>query len=231
MAIALWLVAVSFADVVIVHHAQLTSSWVYRSTDTRMGAFLVGGALAMAWAGPLAGSRRWAASTSAVASASVAVLVWAAWAFDHHVSAALGAVTWMGVSIAGPLLVVAVLDRRQAKATSAGPGRALSGSVLSGSVLSGSVLSGSLLRYLGRRSYALYLWHYVWLTWFRSFGPFAVVGALAASLVSAELSWRLVEAPCQARRRRFETVAEPLVTRLAGKPTPVLDLGVPVAGA
>ena len=51
-----------------------------------------------------------------------------------------------------------------------------------------------MLTYLGRRSYALYLWHYVWLTWFRSLGRPGIVYALALSLVSAELSWRLVEA-------------------------------------
>ena len=65
------------------------------------------------------------------------------------------------------------------------------------------LLASKVLTYLGRRSYALYLWHYVWLTWFRSLGTPGIVLAFVASLVSAEASWRLVERPALARKARF----------------------------
>ena len=57
------------------------------------------------------------------------------------------------------------------------------------------LLSGTVVTYLGRRSYALYLWHYVWLTWLRSLGWSGILLALGLTLASAELSWRLVEGP------------------------------------
>ncbi len=47
--------------------------------------------------------------------------------------------------------------------------------------------------YVGRRSYGLYLWHYVWLTWLAGMGLLGVPLALGASFAIAELSWRLVE--------------------------------------
>ncbi len=72
-----------------------------------------------------------------------------------------------------------------------------------------SVLSHRTLVYLGSRSYALYLWHYVWLTWLAGAGTFGIGASLVASLVCAELSWRLVEqrALGLARRRRPEPAA------------------------
>jgi len=42
-------------------------------------------------------------------------------------------------------------------------------------------------------SYALYLWHYVALTWFHALGALGSVVALMMSLVVAEASWHLVE--------------------------------------
>ena len=97
-----------------------------------MAAFLVGGALALAWAGPSARSRRWAASTSAVAMA------------------------------------------------------------------------------------------------FHSPESIGIVGVLGASLVCGELSWRLVEAPCQGLRRRFAAVVGHPIVEGPGDRMPVLELPVPV---
>ena len=51
--------------------------------------------------------------------------------------------------------------------------------------------------------------------WECSLGSIGVVGALGASLVCGELSWRLVEAPCLALRRRFAAGAE---NPIAGDP-------------
>jgi peptidoglycan/LPS O-acetylase OafA/YrhL len=192
-ALALALAVGSFLDVLVLHHTPTTSTWVYRGTDTRMGTFLVGGALAIAWAGPLARSKTWARSTRVIPGAALGALVWSAWVIDHPSSADVAAIAWVAASVAGPLLVVAMLDRHR------DGGR--------------SVFARALPGYLGRRSYALYLWHYVWLTWLSSLGLAGVVGALAATLCSAELSWRLVEARALAFRRHFGGAHSPQTVR------------------
>jgi peptidoglycan/LPS O-acetylase OafA/YrhL len=72
---------------------------------------------------------------------------------------------------------------------------AVIGGALAGS---GRWLSWSVLRWFGRRSYALYLWHYVLVTDAeRGLMPMWVAIALALAL--AEVSWRLVERPFLAR--------------------------------
>ena len=126
-----------------------------------------------------------ATATALTALASATTLVWAAWSFDHPTSATMSALAWVAASVAGPLLVLSLVDRPAPRRF--------------------SVLGGTVMGYVGRRSYALYLWHYPWLTWLRSFGLPGVVGALLGTLASAEVSWRLVEAPMLARRRRFGT--------------------------
>jgi peptidoglycan/LPS O-acetylase OafA/YrhL len=70
-------------------------------------------------------------------------------------------------------------------------------------------LSGRTLTYIGRRSYALYLWHYVWLTWLRSLGLIGVAGALVASFACAEASWQLVERRALAHKRRLDPPTRP----------------------
>ncbi|MCU1623469.1 MAG: putative O-acetyltransferase [Frankiales bacterium] len=81
----------------------------------------------------------------------------------------------------------------------------------------GSVLTRGLsvrwLTWLGRRSYALYLWHYLWATWTHPLTPLVGIPlGVAGSLLCTVVSWRLVEAPAlrwvAARQRR-----QPLVSR------------------
>jgi peptidoglycan/LPS O-acetylase OafA/YrhL len=68
----------------------------------------------------------------------------------------------------------------------------------------GGVLGSTFLRYVGARSYALYLWHLplIWFLgrWFADPLAGCLVG-LALSFVAAELSWRFVETPFLQTRR------------------------------
>jgi peptidoglycan/LPS O-acetylase OafA/YrhL len=92
-----------------------------------------------------------------------------------------------------------------------------------------SLLTSPVLGYLGRRSYALYLWH-----------PFAFGLAISAArydlaagalgvgltLLLAEMSWRLVEAPClrlRARRARVAAGSAPARVPVAAA-LPTLEL-------
>jgi peptidoglycan/LPS O-acetylase OafA/YrhL len=80
------------------------------------------------------------------------------------------------------------------------------------SLLARALSFGSLV-WVGKRSYALYLWHYLWATWTHplplAYGmPLGVAGALVCTV----LSWRFVEAPCLRYAKRFRV--EPTVIAL-----------------
>lgn len=66
-------------------------------------------------------------------------------------------------------------------------------------------LSCRALSYVGRRSYALYLWHDAFRFWLRDMEPLPqIVVAFAFSFLAAELSYRLVEAPALALKSRIK---------------------------
>jgi peptidoglycan/LPS O-acetylase OafA/YrhL len=72
-------------------------------------------------------------------------------------------------------------------------------------------LAGPVLRYVGRRSYALYLWHSLVLlagTVLVGRTPAGLVLSLAALVLVVETSWLLVEAPCLRLKGRFEARRE-----------------------
>jgi peptidoglycan/LPS O-acetylase OafA/YrhL len=171
---ALVLAAASFIDVVWLHHAHATTPWVFYSTDTRSGAFLIGGALGLVWSGQAVVARWWRRLCTPVVLATVGLMAWSAWVFDHSVSVAVYGSAWVVASLAAPLMIMALVDSRAGTT---------------------SLLSHPIVTYIGRRSYALYLWHYVWLTWLRGLGLVGVALALVATLACAELSWRVIETP------------------------------------
>ena len=175
----------SFVDIALRSHGGLTLR-TDMGSDTRAGAFLVGAALAVAWSR----RTRWlrvieGRGRHVVVAGSLLVLGWGSWVFDQRVSDLMFTATWVAVSVAAGLLVVAFLG----DATSSRHG----------------IVQSPVATYVGRRSYGLYLWHYVWLTWLAGLGLLGVPLALLATFAAAEVSWRLVERPALAWKRRFSS--------------------------
>lgn len=193
---ALVLAAGSLAEVPLLYHGGAGELRVYMGTDTRAAAFLLGAALAVLWCrGTLSWLRRPAVALI-VAGLAGLVLLWAASPLSGP-----GAVL-------GPRSETAVFLARWYACTAAAPVVV----VAAASVEAGALwraLSGSTLTYIGRRSYALYLWHYVWLTWFRALGLIGVAAAFVASLACAEASWQLVERRALAQKRRLDPPSRP----------------------
>ena len=72
----------------------------------------------------------------------------------------------------------------------------------------GRFFSAPVLVWLGQRSYAVYLWHYLFATWLNPLSPWVSIPVgVAASLAAAWLSWRFVEAPALRYGRRFRPAA------------------------
>ena len=75
----------------------------------------------------------------------------------------------------------------------------------------GRLLTPRWLIWAGQRSYALYLWHYLWATWTHPLPayvgvPVGVLGAVACT----QVSWLLVEAPALRWARRFRVKPAPV---------------------
>ena len=175
---ALWVAIIgsamaSFEALVLMHYG---AHWlrVYMGTDTRGGALLGGAAAALFWSDSricLKGSRLF----SLAALLAGISMIWSIYSLAGPESAVSQEIAWPITALAASVMTMYLVDR---------PASWLS-----------RLMSRRTIRYLGKRSYALYLWHYVWLTWFRDLGFEGVVAALVMSLLSAELSWRLVEKP------------------------------------
>ncbi len=183
-------------------------------TDTRAGAFLVGAALAVAWSR----RSRWLRTVEilggrATVTVTLAVLAVGSWVFDHRVSRLMFTGTWVAVSVAAGLLVIAYLGNERARHA--------------------GIVESPLATYVGRRSYALYLWHYVWLTWLASLGLLGIPLALGASFATAEISWRLVEEPALSLKRRFSSIATALPNSVPAEPAtgPAVGTAAPAIGA
>ena len=134
-------------------------------------------------AGWRGGAQRLIRPVSAIVVAAAAIwLVLAVWV-QRDLSSTVHATTSIAaIGAAGAIVVVAA---------------ALGG----GGPVTGLLRAGW-LRYVGRRSYALYLWHYPLLAWFRGEGGLGVVVGVVAAFAVAEVSWRVVERPVQELVRR-----------------------------
>ena len=195
--VAVLLAASSLIELPLLYDGGRGELRIYMGTDTRAAAFVLGGALAVFWCrGGVRLLRRGMVGT-AVAGVASAALVWALTPLSET-GALLAPSTggadffarWIVSTLAAPLLVVAAASLETG--------------------LVRRLLSGRTLTYIGRRSYALYLWHYAWLTWMHSLGLLGVGVALAASFLCAEFSWRLVESRALSLKSKLAPASDPL---------------------
>ena len=154
---------------------------IYFGTDTRAVGLLLGAAAALIW------HRRRARG---VATKLPAVRAWAGVAFVAAVASYLAnlpvkflvAPALLGLAVAQ--IVPYLVDHPTS--------------------LLARALQPRWLVWIGKRSYGLYLWHYLWATWTHPlplyYGmPLGVAGALACTAIS----WRYVETPCLRLAMRF----------------------------
>lgn len=177
---------------------------VYFGTDTRMSALLAGAAVAWWWRSGLLARWERSAATSLLGGISVLGLVVAGVGFRHPDVAWkwVGGMLLASVCGAG---VVAYLANRPDHSPVA------------------RALSGCAMVWLGRRSYAVYLWGYVFNTWFRSLGAACPPLTLVCTLAVADASYRWVEQPARAwarRRPRTRAATPPPTPAPAGRPAP-----------
>ncbi len=158
-------------------HGGAGAGLVYFASFTRAQALLAGAAAGFAWRpGAFAGRRRRRAA-SAVATVSAGWLAVAVFAAGRPLPTWAATVELAMISVAAACLVLVVASPPTGRAAG------------------GWFLGSAALRYVGRRSYALYLWHYVVLAWFRDEGALGSLLAVGISFALAEASWRLVERP------------------------------------
>jgi peptidoglycan/LPS O-acetylase OafA/YrhL len=174
------LAAASAAAMALLYHPGVDPTRVYEGTDTRAFGLLVGAALAMVWP-----SRRLATALSARAGS---ILDWAGTASLVVIAVLVWRTTEYSAFLYRGGMVVLSVATAVVVAAAASPSSRL-----------GRALGREPLRWLGVRSYGIYLWHYpvIALTTPIESGETALRAALqvAASVGLAALSWRFVEEP------------------------------------
>lgn len=181
--LALALGGFTVASTAVVWHLGAGAHYAYFATWTRGQTLVLGAAAGLWWSS--GGAHRLVASAPGRAVAALLCFASGGWLVAAiFVAPATGpatvAVTDMAaLSVACALVVVLVAVRP-------------------GSVVA-RAMAAPALRYVGRRSYALYLWHYPLLAWFRADGIPGDVAAVGLAFLAAELSWNLVERPVLTR--------------------------------
>lgn len=147
---------------------------IYFGTLTRLQQLLAGAALAQVWRRGLVDRLpyRWLRVAAAFGGSALLIICFH---LGNQTFKYLGALTFnAGASVA----VIGFLLVARAGAVSV------------------AVLSSAPLRWLGLRSYAIYLWHWPLAVWTEHFDhAIGVPLGIAGALLLAELSWRLVEQP------------------------------------
>jgi peptidoglycan/LPS O-acetylase OafA/YrhL len=179
-AATLALAAASAAEMALLYHPGYDPTRVYDGTDTRAFALMIGAALAFAWpsrqlTANLRSRGRWLLDGAGAAGlAGIVLLVWRTGQYS-------------GFLYRGGMVLLSV-GTAAVVAASASPASRI-----------GRALGWAPLRWLGVRSYGIYLWHYpvIVLTTPANGGESPARGAaqLAASIAAAALSWRFIEEP------------------------------------
>ncbi|MFC7146946.1 acyltransferase family protein [Cohnella cellulosilytica] len=173
---------VSAAAMALLYVPGLDPSRVYYGTDTRVFALLIGAALAAAWPSDGAGERiprRFRTYLDAAGAISLAAIVW--------MIATTG--EYDGFLYEGGLALLSVLSALTIAALTLPSG------------LLAFAFGSKPLKWIGVRSYSLYIWHYPVIALTSPSidtggpEPVRVVLQLAASFVLASLSWKYVEEP------------------------------------
>ncbi|HTU85780.1 MAG TPA: acyltransferase family protein [Solirubrobacteraceae bacterium] len=179
--LTLVLAAASAVEMGLLYHPGFDSTRIYEGTDTRAFGLLIGAALAMVWPSRslttqlTAGARRILDTAGVIGLVSIAVLVWRENGYSGFLYPY--GIILLSLATAAVVAVAAHPATRVGRALGWGP-----------------------LRWLGVRSYAIYLWHepiIVLTTPASSQGPDLARAAaqVAASIAIAALSWRYVEDP------------------------------------
>lgn len=157
-------------------------NWIYFGTPSRVDQLLAGALLAQAWSlGLLKRVPAWALRAGAVAGG--ATLLYLIVGVGNVGFKYLGAIPV--VAGAGVLVIAHLVE--------GGP-----------SGWGSRALGWKPLVWLGQRSYAVYLWHWPLAQWTNLLPHrIGVPLGIGCSLIAAELSWRLVEAPAQRLARRW----------------------------
>jgi peptidoglycan/LPS O-acetylase OafA/YrhL len=221
-AVTLGLAAGSFIALALIATPSLDNTRAYEGTDTRAGALLMGAALALLWRGGI-----YAKAPSDVESPSARKAPW--WL---EAAGAAGLVCIVTLMATMPDHTIA-LYRWGLLALSIATAAVVAAAAHPFSV-AGRALGVLPLRWLGERSYGIYLWHLpviVFLPrevgggspWLRATTVIAITVALAA------LSWLVIEDPI--RRHGFRAVLAWRPLRLLGDDAPAALRKVPVLAA
>ena len=218
----LGLIAGSAALMWVLYQPLTDPTRVYYGTDTRAQGLLVGAVLAMVWQ-PWRWQHRTVArrrivswSASVVGLGALGVVGWAMWRYDLSITTAepLFRGGFLITSGATALVIAAVATQRSPL---------------------GSVMAVAPLRWIGTRSYGLYLWHWPIYQLTRprvdvDLGQWETLGLrLVLTVMVTEASYRIIETPIR-QGRLWQTIRhQPLRVAQAAIAAPVVAVALVVA--